>query len=66
MKPNFALKLSHDGLEILQRAASGWVLTGSIRFDSADLDGALRQFRLQAHGLAPDGVRSKLIMPAGS
>lgn len=65
MKPNFALKLSHDGLEILQRAASGWVLTGSIRFDSADLDGALRQLRLQAEGLAPDGVRSKLIMPAG-
>lgn len=63
MKPNFALKLSHDGIEILQRAASGWVATGSTRFDITDLDGKLRQLRQEAEALAPDGLRSKLIMP---
>jgi len=64
MKPNFALKLSHDSVEILQRAASGWVVTGSTRFDITDLDGKLRQLRLEAEALAPEGLRSKLIMPA--
>lgn len=63
MKPNFALKLSHDGVEILQRAASGWIVTGSTRFDTSDLDGKLRQLRLEAEALASDGLRSKLIMP---
>jgi len=63
MKPNFALKLSHDGVEILQRAASGWMVTGSTRFDAADLDGKLRHLREQAEALSPDGLRAKLIMP---
>lgn len=63
MKPNFALKLSHDGVEILQRAASGWVVTGSTRFDTSDLDSKLRQLRQEAEALATDGLRSKLIMP---
>lgn len=63
MKPNFALKLSHDGLELLQRVASGWIVTGSTRFDASDLDSKLRQLRQQAEALAPEGLRSKLILP---
>ncbi|HHX91949.1 MAG TPA: translation initiation factor 2, partial [Paracoccus sp.] len=63
MKPNFALKLSHDGIEILQRAASGWIVIGSTRFDTADLDDALRRLRVQAEALVPEGIRSKLILP---
>lgn len=63
MKPNFALKLSHDGLDILQRAASGWIVKGSARFDAPDLDRTLGQLRQQAEALAPEGLHTKLIMP---
>ncbi|MCC5968638.1 MAG: hypothetical protein JJU15_01670 [Pararhodobacter sp.] len=63
MKPNYALKLSHDGVEILQRGASSWELTGSTRFDVPDLDGTMKRLRDAAEKRAPEGLRSKLIMP---
>ncbi|KPQ06511.1 MAG: Type IV pilus biogenesis [Rhodobacteraceae bacterium HLUCCA12] len=63
MKPNFALKLSHDGVQILRRTASGWVQTGSARFDSPDLETTLHALRAEAEAQAPDGVYSKLLMP---
>jgi type IV pilus biogenesis protein PilP len=63
MKPNFALALSHDGVALLQRSASGWLEVGSTGFDVDDLDAALARLREMASALAPEGISSKLIIP---
>ena len=37
MKPNFALKLSNDGVELLHRASGGWSPVGSVDFENDDV-----------------------------
>lgn len=63
MKPNFALSLSYDGIELLQRAPGGWLSVGAVRFDRPDLDAAIEALLAEARALAPDGVTTKLIVP---
>lgn len=63
MKPTFALKLSHDSVEILHRTPAGWIVTGSTRFDVADLNATLARLRSEAEKRDPDGFFTKLIMP---
>ena len=63
MKPNFALRLAHDSIELLQRSPDGWLSVGSARLDSSDLDEALSRLRDHAQRLAPDGIATKLIIP---
>lgn len=65
MKPNFALDLSHDGVELLHRHPSGWESLGAARFDHADLDARLAALRQKAAERAPDGLFCKLVLPAG-
>ncbi len=63
MKPNFALRLAYDRIELLQRSADGWLSVGTARLDDPEMDTAIRQLRDHAARLAPEGVTSKLIIP---
>ncbi|MCC6001962.1 MAG: hypothetical protein JJU19_14040 [Pararhodobacter sp.] len=59
------MNLSHEGVELLHRHASGWESLGSARFDQSDLDSRLAALRQKAAERSPDGVFSKLVIPAG-
>lgn len=63
MKPNFALRLSFDGIRLLHRAASGWRVVGDVSLETDDLGAELSALRKTASDLSPQGVRSKLIIP---
>lgn len=63
MKPDFALILSFEGIGLVHRAASGWHLVGHVPLEAPDLAAELAQLRARAQALAPDGVRSKLVLP---
>ncbi|MFT3688759.1 hypothetical protein [Paenirhodobacter sp.] len=61
MKPGFALNLSHDGIGLLRRTATGWETLGEVPLDSPDLSGRLADLRDRA---AVDGpVASKIVIP---
>lgn len=64
MKPTFALNLSHDGIGLYRREGSGWTLLGETALEAPDLSTALDALRRRAEAAAPQGVRSKLIIPA--
>lgn len=64
MKPNFALKLSNDGVELLHRASAGWSPVGSVSFADDDVAVASAALVAKALTLQPDGVATKLIIPA--
>ncbi|MGX9856245.1 hypothetical protein ACR03S_12495 [Limimaricola variabilis] len=63
MTPNFALSLSLEGLRLLHRDAEGWTLIGDVPLDSADLAGELAALRARALARAPEGMRTKLLIP---
>lgn len=63
MKPNFALKLSNDGAELLHRVPAGWAPVGSVSFDGDDIASACAGLIKQAQALEPEGVRTKLVLP---
>ena len=64
MKPNFALSLSFEGIRLLYRAAGGWREVGEVSVTSDMLGEELAVLRKTAASLAPEGVRSKLLIPA--
>ncbi|MBD3787985.1 MAG: translation initiation factor 2, partial [Sphingomonadales bacterium] len=64
MKPTFALNLSHDGIGLLRREGGAWASLGEVALDDPNLNGALDTLRRRAEAAAPQGVRSKLIIPA--
>ena len=63
MTTNFALSLSFDGIQLLQRADDGWLLVGNTALDVPDLGAALAGLRKDAMRLAPEGMRTKLLIP---
>ena len=63
MKPNFALKLSNDGAELLHRVPAGWAPVGSVSFDGDDIASACAALVQQARTLEPEGIRTKLVLP---
>lgn len=63
MKPNFALSLSFDGIQLLHRATGGWRLVGEVALDAKDLKGALSKLKQKAEKLGAGPIRSKLIIP---
>lgn len=63
MTTNFALSLSSDGIQLLQRADDGWLLVGNTPLDAPDLAAALADLHEDATRLAPDGIRTKLLIP---
>ncbi|MGR3571533.1 hypothetical protein [Brevirhabdus sp.] len=63
MKPNFALDLSHDGINLLLRGRNGWLRVGEVALDDPDMNQALRMLRRSAADLAQGGLSSKLLIP---
>jgi type IV pilus biogenesis protein PilP len=63
MKPNFALILGYDGIELAQRTPGGWQSVGRVAFDRPDLDAAIEALVVEARSLAPEGVLTKLVVP---
>lgn len=63
MKPNFALSLSDDKVELLHRTPDGWTTLGDVAFTHDDLPGALSELRKTALTHDPGGLRTKLILP---
>ncbi|MDV7270160.1 hypothetical protein RYZ20_04505 [Thioclava sp. A2] len=64
MKPDFALNLSHDGIGLLQRMGDGWLVLEELSLDAPDLPEQLAAMRARAEGLAPQGLMTKLVIPA--
>lgn len=64
MKPSFALNLSHDGIGLLHRRPGGWEMVGSVPLDAPDLAGDMAKLRAMALDLEPQGLATKLILPA--
>lgn len=63
MNTNFALSLSFEGIEMLHRVQRGWKRIGTADVEAKDLDAQLTTMRKRAQSLAPDGLRTKLIIP---
>lgn len=64
MKPNFALKLSNDGAQLLHRSGALWVPVGSVSFETDDVATACAALVASAKALAPEGLRTKVVIPA--
>lgn len=62
MKPNFALKLSNDGIELLHRTVGGWSPVGAFLFQSGDVGEGCAKLVAEAERIEP-GFRTKLVMP---
>ena len=63
MKPNFALKLSNDGAELLHRVAAGWSPVGAVSFETDDVAAGCARLLREAAGLDPTGIRTKVVIP---
>ena len=63
MKPKFALSLSVDGIQLLHRAAGGWLEVGKVDIGAENLKAELGKLRRIARGMAPRGLKTKLIIP---
>ena len=64
MKPNYALNLTHDGIDLFERSEAGWRTLGALSLDSEDLEGQLTTLRRMAERRAPKGALAKLVIPA--
>ncbi len=63
MKPDFALNMSPDGLTLMYRVKRGWQIVGEASLDDPGLKTRLAEMRETAARLAPQGMRTKLILP---
>ncbi|WP_066705612.1 hypothetical protein [Celeribacter ethanolicus] len=63
MKPNFALNLSHDGIMLLHRTASGWLAMGEVALDAPDMAAELAELRKLATSVSTAGLATKLVIP---
>ncbi|WP_159082457.1 hypothetical protein [Paragemmobacter aquarius] len=64
MKPSFALNFTDDSVALLHRTKRGWLEIGRSAYDTPDLPDAMAYMRSTALGLAPQGVTTKLVIPA--
>ena len=63
MKPNFALNLSHDGIDLLHRGKAGWQAVGTVALDDPDIGAGLEMLRKTAVGLESGGLITKVLIP---
>ena len=63
MKPNFALNLSLDGIDLFHRAKSGWQPVGTVSLDDPDIGAGLAMLRQTAVALESGGMTTKVIIP---
>ena len=64
MKPNFALSLSYDGLNLLQRSGAFWISIGQINLSETDFDKRVYALRQQALEQSPHADIVKLVLPS--
>ncbi|MCV2865148.1 hypothetical protein [Defluviimonas sp. WL0075] len=64
MKPGFALSLSDERIDLLARTPEGWAHLGAADPASGDLPTQMAALRAIAGARAPEGVQTKLILPA--
>lgn len=64
MKPSFALNFTDDSVSLLHRAKRGWLEVGRSAYDRPDLADAMAYLRTTALALSPQGVTTKLVIPA--
>ncbi len=63
MITNFALSLSFEGIDMLHRVQHGWKRVGTADVEAKNLDAQLADLRRKAEAVAPDGLRTKLLIP---
>ena len=63
MRPNFALNILADGVELLHRATPGWERVGQVFFDTPDLGPALIELRQLGEAIDPAPMRCKVVIP---
>ena len=63
MKPGFTLLFSMDGVSLLQRAAGGWRLVGTVAMDQEDPADALARLRAKGEQLSGEPLACKLVIP---
>jgi hypothetical protein len=63
MKPDFALKLSHEAIGLLSRADGGWHLLDEVAMSDPALDAALARLRDRAAQTAGGTFQTKLLLP---
>ncbi len=63
MKPNYALNMTHDGIDLFERNGAEWQVLGTVSLESTDMDGDLTALRQLAERRSPKGVLAKLIIP---
>lgn len=63
MKTRFAIRITDDGLALLDGGDGEWVEIGSARFDSDDLDADVATLSAKAAARAPDGFGTLLVLP---
>ncbi|WP_375253882.1 hypothetical protein [Yoonia sp.] len=64
MTINFALSLSHEGIEMLQRVHDGWRRLGHVDINSPTLNADLTSLQTQAEVIASSSFCCKIIIPA--
>ena len=64
MKPNFALKLSFEGIGLLHRSTAGWDRVGEVPLDVPDLPEALNLLKKTAAQITPEPLTVKLLLPS--
>ena len=62
MKPNFALKLSFEGIGLLHRSTAGWDRVGEVPLDVPDLPEALNLLKKTAAQITPEPLTVKLLL----
>lgn len=65
MKPDFALKLSHEAICLLWRAEHGWQLLDEVLMSDPALDAGLARLRDCAARTAGGPFHTKLVLPEG-
>lgn len=63
MKPNYALNLTHDGIDLFERSEAGWLTLGTLSLDSDDLEAEIAELRRLCERRAPKGATIKLLIP---
>ncbi len=63
MRPDFALSLSSEGLSLLQRFGSNWILLDQVYLADADFDGRMEALRTAAMERSRNASQVKLVIP---
>ena len=63
MISNFALLLSHEGIQLAHRSPDGWTSLGMVSLLDDDLTAKLAELRAQGQALAAGDFSTKIVLP---